>query len=79
LWSGGPLALQRGGSPLLGAGMPIPFPCGRPGESYAGRHGAGVPARGPTYVPQSLPKPAYMFLEKCTQATLALALLRTCN
>jgi len=39
------------GSPLLGAGSSLPFPLRRGEFRLTRRHGAGVPARGPTYVP----------------------------
>ena len=45
-----PVVFTHGGSPLSGAGMPLPFPLRPAWVTCAGRHGAGVPARGPTYV-----------------------------
>jgi hypothetical protein len=42
LWSGDPIALPRGGSPLFEAGSQLPFPLRPAWTSYAGRHGAGV-------------------------------------
>lgn len=63
MWSGGPLRYRAAGRRLLEPARRYRSRCDWPGESYASRHGAGVSARGPTYVPQSLAKPAYMFLE----------------
>ena len=49
MWSGGPFVFAHGGSPLLEAGSPLPFPLRSDLGDLADRHGAGVPARGPTY------------------------------
>ena len=39
------------GGRFIGAGSPLPFPLRSDLGNLADRHGAGVPARGPTYVP----------------------------
>jgi hypothetical protein len=41
---------MHGGSPLSEAGSSLPFPLRSDLGDLADRHGAGVPARGPTYV-----------------------------
>lgn len=38
----------------FGAGSQLPLPLRPAWDSYAGRRGAGVPARGPTYVPETV-------------------------
>lgn len=48
--SGGPFVLEHGGSPLSEAGSSLPFPLRSDLGNLADRHGAGVPARGPTYL-----------------------------
>jgi hypothetical protein len=41
---------MHGGSPLSEAGSQLPFPLRSDLGNLADRHGAGVPARGPTYL-----------------------------
>lgn len=53
---------KHGGSPLSGAGSSVPSPLRSDLGNLADRHGAGVPARGPTYVLWNASRPRSMFL-----------------
>lgn len=54
MWSGPRLALTRRRGPLLGAGSSLPFPLHPASVPTEPDAGAGVSARGPTYVTGSL-------------------------
>ena len=77
MWSGPRLASPRRRGPLLGAGSQLPFPLRSDLGDLADRRGAGVPARGPTFVRRSVAEIKYMYFNQQARPREGLRFLRT--